>query len=69
MDALLDEYYRLFYGDAAPLMKKYWELVEKITMKGNITHPLDHYTIDEAKAPPPADADRISDSRAMAPSS
>ena len=50
MDALLEEYYKLFYGDAAPLMKKYWELVEKITMKGNITHPLDHYTIDEAKA-------------------
>lgn len=50
VDALLDEYYKLFYGDAAPLMKEYWELVERITMKGNINHPMDHYTIDEAKA-------------------
>ncbi len=33
VDKILDEYYRLFYGDAADEMKLFWGLAEKIWMK------------------------------------
>lgn len=33
MNAMLDEYYRLFYGPAAPEMKEFWTVAEKTFMK------------------------------------
>ena len=42
--ALLDEYYRLFYGPAEQTMRRFWTLAEKAYMAKASDHPVKQYT-------------------------
>ncbi len=50
LKALLDEYYRLFYGPAEAPMRAFWEKAEKISTSHPFhmnTHPATYYTRDD----------------------
>lgn len=53
VDALLDEYYHLFYGGAADVMKRFWEKAEQIALSRpflwGISTPMKFFTRDDAQ--------------------
>lgn len=47
--AELEEYYGKFYGDAAEVMKRFWDLAEEITLTRKGDHPVKVYSQEDIK--------------------